>query len=148
MTGEVYDIPIQGQTQNLPHPQVVVLELDKECWLVPAFTSGGHELEKRTADFVAAGYPAGHISVELDNAEHVVWIDSRPSHRACWVVARVRKLPKHYIRRFKKSGRMSAEGVRKIGEAILVLAEVRGELFSAHFVKRLRTLVAGLKTAD
>ena len=41
MAGAIYDIPIQGYTQNLPHPHAVVLELDEECWIVPAFTAGG-----------------------------------------------------------------------------------------------------------
>ena len=140
MTGEIYDIPIQGYRKNLPHPHVVVIELDQECWVVPAFGTGGSEVELRVVDFELAGFPANRIFVEIDNAAHVTWNDRRPSKSAKWLVARAKKLSKRQIHRHRLAGKMDKRGLLLIARQLLALADAT-DIYSGSLKKKLRRLV-------
>jgi hypothetical protein len=68
LTGKIYDLSGKVGGARTPHPHVVVIELAQECLLIPAFTSGRHELEdyKRTV-FAALGLREDQACVEIDN---------------------------------------------------------------------------------
>ena len=140
MTGNVYLIPIQGHTQNRPHPQVVVLELDRECLLVPAFDADGKEVTDFTEALARLLGPQADIFVELDNAKHVRFRSGFTGKRAKWVVARAWKMPKREVARQRQIGTMDAEGLARIIKGLLSYARQQPALFSPHLVKRLRKL--------
>ena len=144
MTGEIFDIPIQGYHHNDPHPHVVVVELDKECWVVPAFGSEGVEIDMWLDDFCLAGYPRGLCYVEMDNSEHVHWADGRSGKQAKWVIARARKLAKGQFRHRQPSGHMGVAGLSQIVENWIELAECVDH-YSPHLKKRLRQLSQDLQ---
>lgn len=141
MTGEIYSIAIQGYHNSLPHPHVVVIEFDRECWVIPAFDADGAEIALRIADFQKAGYAPEHIYIELDNSRHVTWTSGKTGKVAKWVVARAIPMSKTELRRHKKEGQMDAKGLRRIATAMLQLADAHPSMYSANMRKRLRRLL-------
>ena len=141
MTGTVYLIPIQGHTKNLPHPQVVVIELDKECVLVPAFGADGQEVNDLAAALSRLHGPQTDIFVELDNMKHVSFRPGFTGKRAKWIVARALKMTKKDVSLQRVIGTMDPEGLAKITAGLLSYARQQPALFSPHLVKKLRKLV-------
>ena len=145
MTGWVFDIPIQGRHNNYRHPQVVVLELAEECWIVPAFSADGKEVTLDVDSFELAGYPRDHIYVALDNSEHVRWSDGRSGKPAKWIIARASKRAKTQILAHNRAGTMLNSGLLPLCEQLLALAN-NSDLHSPHFKKKLGRLINELKS--
>src|SRR5579863_4811137 len=141
MQGAVYSIGIQGHADNQPHPHVVLLEFDKECFVVPCFTAGGHDVEERLVLLEKMGFARDVVSVELDNAKHVKWTSGRSGHLGCWCIWRFETLSKRVINASRRIGQMDDEGMLALVECVVRYAEARPEFFARKRIKRLREMV-------
>jgi hypothetical protein len=144
MQGRVYSVRIQGHADNEPHPHVVVLEFEGECLMVPAFSAGGSDVEKRLALLEEMGLPRDVTSVELDNAKHITWVRGRTGKRACWCAWRNAPIPNTLLGPANYVGMMDQVGVRAIVECLLRYATARPEQFSRNRVKRLKSALAAM----
>ncbi len=138
MQGWVYSISIEGHTESLPHPHVVVLEFDSDCLVVPAFSKGGKDLEERLILLEKLG-------VELDNAQRIRWVSGMAGKMACWCVWRNYPLSKRTVNAAAKLGQMDDIGLLAIMECLLRYAEARPEQFAKKRVKRLREIAKRLR---
>lgn len=141
MIGGVYRISILGDTDDLPHPHVVVLEMQDDCLLIPAFSPGGPELERRLELLKSQGLERNVVSVEMDNALHVNWIGGFQGKRSCWFVFRFALISKRIINSARKLGQMDDSGVLKLLLGLLRLSDARPELFAKKRVKRIKEMV-------
>ncbi len=67
---------------------MVAVELTEECLLIPAFTSGGAEVEEyKRVVFAALGLRGDQAWVEIDNAVHVRFFDGRRGNLATWALS-------------------------------------------------------------
>ncbi len=146
MTGGVYDIPIQGYHNNKTHPHVVIIELDKDCWCIPAFGSEGVELAMTLDGFELAGYPRENCYVELNNEHAVQWADGRPGKLAKWLLARARKLTKGMFKHHVPCGQMSEQALCDLLNGWLTLDEkTGGDICSPHLRKKLKKKLTELQ---
>ena len=148
MTGGIYSIPIQGDSRCAPHFHVVVIELQNECWVVPAFGADGLEVDLRIRDFERMGYPRDLAAVQLDNAEHVAFFTGHSGLLAYWFIARSRKLSKRELANYPQIGEMDSAGLLRIMEAFLQLADAKPDWQSPHLTKKVRKIVASMKEAE
>jgi hypothetical protein len=144
MDGQIYRVPIQGQTQNLPHPHVVLIELEKECWLIPAFGADGPEVQSLLKALQVMGVPAGDVAVEMDNAVYVTYRHGFTGIKAYWVVARAVKITKAQLRTYENLGKMNDEGLLALARAVERLAKSRPDIISVSLQKKIRKLIESL----
>ena len=147
MTGNVYRIDYNGRCSTLPHSHVVVIELQDDCWIVPAFGTDGFAVELDISA-IAKSYPREFAFVELDNSKHIKFYDNTTGLQAKWVVARARKLSKRRLNQEELIGRMDNESVCLLIEAALGAADAGNETFSPHLVRKLRRCLDQLREAD
>jgi hypothetical protein len=144
MNGQVYRLPIRGHTQSLPHPHVVLIELEKECWLIPAFGDDGPEIQGLIAACVKMGYNAADVAVHMDNGAHVKYLSGFPGIKAYWAVARALKATKTYLRTCDLLGQMDDEGVLLLARAADKLSQARPDFISPSLQKKIRKLIETL----
>lgn len=145
MNGHIYRVPIQGHTRELPHPHVVLIELEKECWVIPAFGDDGPEVAGVLAAHERMGIPATDAAVHMDNARFVTYSRGHSGIKAFWLIARAKKLTKAFLANYEKIGVMSDEGLLLLAEAVLRLARSKPDLFSPSLLKKLRKLTSSLR---
>jgi hypothetical protein len=148
MLGRVYQIKIQGHTQKLPHPHVVLIELAHECLLVPAFSEGGREIEGLIRACQKIGYSSSTVTVLLDNKEYVAFRPPFTGARAHWAVARVVKMDKADLATPQHIGQMNDAGLLLIAKGYEGYANVHPSRASADMRKKVRKLIAALARPD
>ena len=150
MNGQVYRVSIRGQARNLPHPHVVLIELDKECWLIPAFGDDGPEIQALIRAYQIMGFDAADAAVHLDNGIHVTYEPGYSGIKAYWAVARAVRVMKSYLNNCQYIGQMNDTGMLKIAEATARLAKSKPDFISPSLQKKVRKLIVSLlaKTHD
>lgn len=145
-TGKIFSLSGKVGGARAPHPHVVVIELAEDCLLVPAYTSGGYEIEefKRTA-FAALGIREDQGWVEIDNAVHVRFYDGRAGNLATWLVARPDRWTHKELAAFTPIGEMDDAGLLLVVSTLAALMEARPEPFSPHLRKKVKKLAAELR---
>jgi hypothetical protein len=147
LTGKVFTLSGKVGGARTPHPHLVVIELSDRCWLIPAFTTGGYEIEEYKRNiFPALGLRPDQAFAEIDNALHVRFYDSRPHNQATWVVERAEPWPKSELNRWQPIGEMDAAGLLQIAMTFVALIEARPNEFSPHLRKRVAKLVVELQS--
>ena len=141
MGGQVYRIAIQGHTQNRPHPHVVLIELDKECWIVPAFGADGKEIQGLQRTWQKMGYPDDSAAVLLDNSQHVNYTSSHTGIRAYWVIMRAVRVTKAYLKTQQVIGTMNDAGILLLAEGFVRLTKTNPDRFSKPLQKKVRKLI-------
>ena len=145
MDGLIFRVPIQGHTQKLPHPHVVLIELDKECWLVPAFGDAGPEVEMLLRGLERLGFNRQDVAVHLDNSEHVRFQSGFTGKTAYWVVARALKVTKAHLTVHPQIGQMDDAGLLAIAEAMDRLAKAYPAFASPSLQKKVKKLIKTLR---
>lgn len=142
MQGSVFRIRIQSETQNEPHPHVVVIDFseDKDCLVVPAFSSGRPWIEKYLDALSKQGLERDQACVEIDNKKHCEFEPGFTPRPAVWLVERFRRISKSKLRRCVRLGKMKDSGMKLIVDGLLDLATACPERFSRVVVKRLKAL--------
>lgn len=136
MLGGIYRIEIQGHRDCNPHPHVVLLEFDFECLVVPAFGSGGTDLEQRIVLLEKLGIPRHSACIELDNSKHVTWESGFTGKLAHWCVWRHTPLSKKILLPNRRIGQMDDAGMLAIYECMIRYISVRPEEFAKKRIKR------------
>ena len=140
MLAGVYSLQIQGRFRDDPHPHVVVVELAKECYAVPAFSVDGVEVQDLIRDRKNLEVMRDdQIYVQLDNAIHVSW--ERPGYTgklAYWLVSQPKRLSKTDFGTHNRLGQMKPEGFQAIVQGVLNYADAKPDLFSKPVLKKLR----------
>jgi hypothetical protein len=119
MHGALYDIPIRGLHDNLRHPHLVAVEYGRNCLCIPAFTAGGHELERTLKSLERENIFRHECSVELDNARYITFFDGRTPHFAVWIAARRQILSTSFVSTLRPVGQMNDQGMLQVLECIL-----------------------------
>lgn len=143
LTGKIFDLSGKVGGARTAHPHVVAVEVGNDCLLLPAYTSGGHEIEQyKHYLFRALGLRPDQAYVELDNAVHVRFYDGRKGNLATWVVERVDRWPSMELAARRPAGEMDDAGLHKILITFGVLIKALPDRFSASVRKRVRQLTA------
>lgn len=147
LSGKIFSLSGHVGGARTPHPHVVAIELSDRCWLLPAYTTGGHEIEQyKQAVFPALGLRPEQAFVEMDNAEHVRFYDGRPAHRATWVVERVNRWTKVELGHHQPVGEMGDARLLNVTAAWVALIDARPELFPPHLRHRVNRLADELRS--
>ena len=144
MNGNIYRIPIQGYAQNLPHPHVVLIELDKECWIIPAFGADGPEIERLLNAHEVMGFNRADVAVHMDNGKHVSYHGNFTGIVAYWAVARALKVTKAHLATCEHLGQMKDDGLLLIAQAVARLAKSKPDFISPALQKKVRKLIESL----
>lgn len=144
MPAALYSIRIQGKRDNFEHPHLVVVQVGENCLCVPAFSSGGHELEETISALGRQGIFPHQCSVEIDNAKHVKFADGRTGRLATWIVARRQILSLSAIRNHPVIGEMDNYGLLQVVECIIEWNRNRPEDLPPKIARALKRLMEEL----
>jgi hypothetical protein len=143
LTGKIFDVSGKIGGARKVHPHIVAVEIGTDCLLLPAYTSGGHDIERYNQTiFAVVGVRVDQACVELDNAKHVRFYDSRKGNLATWVVERVDRWPNKELSPYAPVGEMDDVGLLAILQTLCGLIDALPERFSANLRKRARQTMA------
>jgi hypothetical protein len=145
-TGKIFSLCGRVGGARSPHPHVLAIELSDECLLIPAFTSGGPEIEEyKRLVFAALGLRGDQAWVEMNNAVHVRFFDGRPGNLATWVIERADRWTHKELAGHTPIGEMDEAGLLQILSTFLELMAASEGRFSPHLRKRVNRMVTELK---
>jgi hypothetical protein len=74
LAGKIYTLSGHVGGARTPHPHLVAVEFSDRCWLLPAYTAGGYEIEQYKATALPLlGLRPDQAFVEIDNSLHVTF---------------------------------------------------------------------------
>ena len=146
LSGKIFTLSGHVGGARTPHPHLVAIEFSDRCWMLPAYTVGGYEIEQYRANvFPALGLRPEQAFVELDNADHVRFYDGRPPHDAVWVVERIDRWPIAELSQRQPVGEMDAAGLLLILTSLLALIDAKPDRYSAPMRRRVVRTVDELR---
>ena len=141
MIGGIYQIPIEGKPEGDPHPRVVVLEIDGDCLVVPAYSPGRETVEALIAELVAYGKPRDAIVVEMDMQKHVKLKSGMAlNDTSLWLVWEYARYDVRVIEEGRRIGDMDDAGVLLLARSLLALERTNPDTFSSKLKKKLQKL--------
>jgi hypothetical protein len=147
LSGKIFTLSGHVGGARTPHPHLVAVEFSDRCWLLPAYTVGGHEIEQYKANvFPGLGLRPDQAFVELDNAVHVKFYDGRPPHSAVWVVERIDRWPIEELNHRRPVGEMDAAGLLQVLTGLLALMDAKPDRYSAPMRRRVGRTADELRT--